>query len=515
MDTQTCYDWLFVFFVHQADGYVATWDAIINDIEKMGPGANSCIYLIQDSLKVETDLHQVGHQTNLFSLNVQNLDRDPATGKWKFLPVPVYIDNESRKCWKTAFEYIYRNVKAKRRVLACFSHGAAFGINLDTSPSRREEFKLKDLKTGDLILDTINKVNTIGEYPEIGKLNANLPAIAGQNTTVEVRTNADYILDNQDIAGIKNLLELSTIDKSSPEFIQMEKYVEDGRIPKDKIGSLCKALEILWISDLANALKLYLGDSRIDLLLLNNCYMQNFDTGFLLRNNVDYIVASEGWLNASGFDYPALLTRMQTDAALPGAELARGAVLDYIQFYKDRNMTDDLNQQAVFANDISLYPRALTLFNQLLDVLEANIKVIISDLVDIRENQVSYVSCPYSQYSNNYLCMVDALLWVELAICSLLKRVPNAFGCTPMLAQFRDMKAKIVVQSSVGQKYIDFDKDAVNKYGYSGLSIFYPTKADRATLKLTPWCAYFGKQVKGDWETKWMRFLNIYYNEQV
>ena len=349
MSEKPIYDWLFVLFIHDTDGYQALWDNMVLDLERLGVGDNNCVIVIRETEELS----------------------------------------------------VFQTIKARGRILACFSHGAAFGINVDPQSD-----------------------------------------------------------------------------------------------------------DILWISDLVDILKQHLEESYIDLMVLNSCYMQNFDTGYLLKDVARYLVAAEGALHAAGFDYPALLSRINTDPAVTGAGLARAMITDCPGFYDRNNMDDNLEEQAVFAIDLFFYPLALGLFKELLALLSDNMAVISTDLLEIRETQIAYVSCPYLHYSNNYLHMIDALQWAEMAIDKLLQRVPELMNGRGLQTRFYEWKSRFVIAGHVGQKLIAHDQaKGIIKYGYSGISIFYPLKKDLAQLHSIPRLAYWGNRIKNDWQTKWVEFL--------
>jgi hypothetical protein len=170
----------------------------------------------------------------------------------------------------------------------------------------------------------------------------------------------------------------------------------------------------------------------------------------------------------------------------------------------------DLSRQAVYVNDLSVYDQALSLFEQLLHILEESLPEAIDNLIVVREQMISYVSFQDDYYSNNYLDMIDAFNWIQKVVM----RCNDLFSCTPLLAQFLDLRNKLVIASHVGESLLkDGGGLAATKYGYSGVSIFYPSRADISRLKPLPWCAYFGNQIPSQWEKEWKMFLKKYYEK--
>jgi len=459
MDTANYFDWMFIIFIHEANGLTDKWNDIVTAIEKAGPGTNNGIFLIRDSLTITPSPN--GTATNTFNMSISQLQPDAKYG-YCFKHLPVVFDANSRVAWKKAFEYLFTNFRSKRKILSCLSHGAAFGIDVDHVPGNAQK--------------------------------------------LEIVRNPYYFLDKKDIDGIVSSRHWAPADERKKQFVL------DGRIPKENGANVCQSLEILWMSDLADVLRDFLKGDRIDLLVLNNCYVQSFDTGFVLKDNVDYIVAPEGAMNAVAFDFLSLLAHISAPASagIPGAELARNVIKDYIAFNQTTELEYFLDRQAVFANDVSRYSVVMSLLGEMLDILEAAAAAspgIIGILMDIQDNQVAYVSSPEGFYTDNYLDMIDAFQWVEMVMT----RLDSLFRSTSLAARFADVKKNLVLAGKVGDQLLYDDGCSKLKYGYSGVSIFFPACADIKDLEILPWCAYFGDQIPSQWQARWKSFLNKYY----
>jgi hypothetical protein len=324
---------------------------------------------------------------------------------------------EGRDGWRQALRATFPRVKAKRRMLVSFSHGAAFGINVDMEGLMRVQ--------------------------------------------------------------------------------------------------VCEKLPILWSDDLASELKNCLGDQPIDVLVLNNCYMQCFETGYALKDQVRFMVAAEGALGATGYDYAGLMKRLFEQPGgeheAPGDEvdaLVKGIITDYAAAI----FREEQAGQAVFANRTSEYGRLLMLLERLTAILLQRMGEVIDVLVDIRENKLLYVSAPLNGYTSNYLCMIDLFAWVNMVF----DRLGHLFEGDGLAAEFAVLKQRMVVAGKVGEGLVEHDAgwpeaDANGRgrttvtpiYGYSGLSIFYPRSVDWQTLRPIPRCARL--------VDPWKRFLGAYY----
>ncbi|WP_422358837.1 clostripain-related cysteine peptidase [Reichenbachiella sp.] len=74
-----------------------------------------------------------------------------------------------------------------------------------------------------------------------------------------------------------------------------------------------KTVPILEMRELANAIKIAFGSNKIDLLIMMNCYMQMFDTGFALCEHVDYLVAPQSFMEFGEYDYEGIFSKLATD----------------------------------------------------------------------------------------------------------------------------------------------------------------------------------------------------------
>jgi hypothetical protein len=256
-------------------------------------------------------------------------------------------------------------------------------------------------------------------------------------------------------------------------------------------------LSILWSDDLAAELGVCLGGQPIDVLLLNNCYMQCFETGYALRDQVRFIVAAEGALGALGYDYAGLMKRLLEQPGDDNESLVKGIIGDYSAAISRGERAG----QAVFANRADEYGNAMVLLERLTAILVERIDEVIDVLVDIRENKLLYVSAPLNGYTSNYLCMIDLFAWVSMVF----DRLGDLFGGTGLAGEFVALRRRMVVAGEVGEGLVEHD--AVTPiYGYSGLSIFYPRVADLEWLRPIPRCVRL--------IAPWKRFLEAYYARQ-
>ena len=414
VETCNMYEWALVFYVHEIPYYVNQSDAIVRYIVEAPVRGRVAVFVIREAVRqVMEPLPEGDGQpggvvdpgrlapVNYYRLTVSELRADErgVAGLVEVLGEGVEPTGEARyegkDGWRHALRATFPRVKARRRMLVSFSHGAAFGINVD----------MEGLMRGNL--------------------------------------------------------------------------------------------SILWSDDLAAELKNCLGGQPIDVLLLNNCYMQCFETGYALKDQVRFIVAAEGALAAMGYDYAGLMRRVLERPGDDNEALVKGIIGDYAAAISRTERAG----QAVFANRAGEYENAMLLLERLTATLLERIDEVIDVLADIRENKLLYVSAPLHGYASNYLCMIDLFAWASMVF----DRLGALFGGTGLAAEFAALRRRMVVAGEVGEGLIEHDA-ATPIYGYSGLSIFYPRAVDWPTLRPIPRCA----RLVGPWK----RFLEGYYTRQ-
>jgi hypothetical protein len=451
------HDWLIVIFVHEYSGALAYQTQMKEAFERVGSNGNVVVFLILDSIVKGPDSNLLA-----FKLNLYKLDKRGSNGRWTFEEVHdkgfKKNENPDRHSWKTAFEYIYKNYFGERNMLITFSDGAAFGINLVQCPN---------------------------DGP------ANLPESLASLTIppdLEVKSNNYYMLDADEVGYLK---------KKDPEAAAgILKFENGGAIKKTAIPDFCKNLEILWVSELATALKEYVP-TTIDIFLMCNCYMQLFDNGFMLEPKVKFLVAAEGYMDGDCYDFGKLMERVVYCPEVPSEVLIKGILKDLEEKYKNqRPPVDYLNNCTLYANRLKFYPLALRVFlglvEDLMDLLDTDPLATSSELHAIRGPMQSVTRDP--RYP-----MIDARLWVS-NVCD------KIIGITDEKKiyynqQFRVLQEKIVLAKLSNKDYC------------TGISIYYPLTLAPQSNADVAFCAYFDKAVPKPFatESKWNKFLVKYY----
>lgn len=110
--------------------------------------------------------------------------------------------------------------------------------------------------------------------------------------------------------------------------------------------NLNKAFRIVTMRDFAIAISNSFGkaNTKINFLYCMNCYMQMFETGFLLRKYVDYFGTAENYQVFTGPDFDTLFTDLKTTDGLAASDM-NGLAVNLIVNYEKKNQ--DLKIQAI------------------------------------------------------------------------------------------------------------------------------------------------------------------------
>jgi hypothetical protein len=123
---------------------------------------------------------------------------------------------------------------------------------------------------------------------------------------------------------------------------------------------------------------------------------------------------------------------------------------------------------------------------------------------------VQYVSLSENNLSRNSLDLVDLGWWMQA--------VAGKFPEIPRLAElhsaYEKIRSGIVLDRFVGKCYLDNDNAYPQKFGYSGISVFYPETNVFLASKPVTWCLYFGGAEPDSFQADsgWGVFLKNYFS---
>ena len=222
-------------------------------------------------------------------------------------------------------------------------------------------------------------------------------------------------------------------------------------------------LQMLTITELRNAIEWAFGKKKIAMVVMMNCYLQFFDTGYELCNNVNYLVAFETEMNfRNGLDYETLFGMLSDNPDIPPATLAKLAVSTYA--IKNSKDTAGLAATALFANDLSWYPGLAKLIDEFARNLTRELPRYLAQI------QSALAKCKYITPNIPDYCLVD----FKNFITCLYSEAPGLFpgALYDLMNLYLD---KTVLESFKGASFYREGEDQF--ISPSAFSVYFPATA--------------------------------------
>jgi hypothetical protein len=175
-----------------------------------------------------------------------------------------------------------------------------------------------------------------------------------------------------------------------------ENIIKDNEVDIQPRAGMEKK-DMLTIHELKETIKEVFKSTKLDILVMMNCYMQVFDTGFELRNQVRYLIAPETYIYMNGYNYQAFLKKLNYDPKISSKKIAKLIVSSFKTKYIDNIRLKDeiLNSVTISLFDLAYFERIAHLLNSiaiiLYDFLEDEDKF---DIIKESRNKCGYI--PYT-----------------------------------------------------------------------------------------------------------------------
>jgi hypothetical protein len=481
METSNVYDWLVVIFIHEVIGLKDS-DDIFKEFEDVGCADNVAVYLLLDEIVEGTPAAPLAN----FQLHLRKLQKK-AEGGFEFRDVKGFIfDNRDKKCWETGFEYIFSHATSRKRALITFSHGAAYGINIDTG----------EIGRGTPVLPM--------------RLLRNQPnAIHGASSKsgYQIMENPFYYFD-------ENQLDLlRAMDQEGRRLLnegsnQVNQIFETGKLEKNANVLSCGNFQLLPISDLATALEKHLPDNQIDLMICSNCFIQNLDACFLLSKKVNLLIGPEDGMVATSYDFKELAQTLKDQPQIEPLELGRQVLNNSGELFKQSMQQNFLDRQVIYLNDLTIIAELVGFIENILGEITNNPESTFPIVEQARE-KIQYVSFLGETISNNYLDLVDMFNLLDNLVDLLGGLVAKNYK-----TELAAIRTKMVKGFTGGDFFRKMDEENDPDYGFSGISVFFPAREDLDKIDAFPLCVLFGKIMPpNSWKDTWQRFIFKFYPE--
>lgn len=231
--------------------------------------------------------------------------------------------------------------------------------------------------------------------------------------------------------------------------------------------------KILTMDELAAAIEQAFGKKKIELVVMLNCYMQFFDSGYALRNNVRYLVAPESFIFFQGYNYEFIFRKLAQEPDLSTIKLVK-----YIVNSFELKLYDDFHQgisakttTALFANDLTHYSLFADYIDQLAGSLKKELEKSKPEIIMARLN-----TPPVSGAAH----LVDFFYLLQNLQKSLGKNWQRQ-----LVKNLKELKKKATIAEYIGSEFIA----SAGSANPSGFSIYFPIMrfrqlASRTAFKL-------------------------------
>ncbi|MBT1685575.1 clostripain-related cysteine peptidase [Dawidia soli] len=252
----------------------------------------------------------------------------------------------------------------------------------------------------------------------------------------------------------KNLMAAVTAEakaKTTPatfHFRLLEQLEQEGKSQKNMRRAAATATEddlpILTITELRQAIEWAFGDDKIDVLVMANCYLQFFDTGYELSSCVDYLIAFQTEMFfRDAFDYTMILEAISNDPLVMPENLSKAIVSSYALQRTQRNQ-ESMNSVALFANNLSWYPVVAKLIDQLAIDL-------IREMPRYRDRIMKAIEeCEYISPNIPAFCLIDFRNFLRC----LHNELPSLFSVIPY-EYFETILRELVTASHIGHDFVN------------------------------------------------------------
>lgn len=442
-------------FLHSREYFYLLVDEALKDSSL---GDNVKVVVISNSMfnSSRQGTHSVTYVHQLIAKDEANIT---GKGKNSLVRFPIRLKKQTRLNEVEDLTNLLNRVKekcdCKRIMLFTYGHGSAFGIFADFQKSISGYFKKNYYKN------------------------------------IEFYNKSDFPLNIYGLKYQKNLGE------SSIDFRMGFKEIENI-ITLDDEGIEHK-FEILTNEEFALAIKNSFG--KIDILIFNNCVMQNVYSQFALKDSVDCLIAPQTGITLPGFNISGIVNLISENHLISNTVLGK-MICDSFK----GNINPDYNQYKSIIELFVVPAVNLDGYIEIAKVIKRLGQFMLKELDDVPQfNHDIYnnlIECfPYEFNTKTGTSMIDL-------ICFL-----NYFGDHPTLTTFKselltllENKVSFFTGEFAFEQKFHIYKDNL----ISGLCIYFPSSEEAANQYIKPFYNSKNYQSELDEFTEWNKFLKRY-----
>jgi hypothetical protein len=417
---------LLVIFVHEISEYLNYTNDLFEEIR--------CNHFISDlaSIKVIIILEKL-HVENgrfKFELSVYDFVANGPFTKERDITSTMPVGPEPGQ-WKFVLKYLFEVFPGDRKMLVTWSHGNGFGINFQAQP------------------------------------------------TVPVTISNPFI-SIQDKPRLFSKANLNNVIAMSDDY-------QNNTLVEHKTVLQCNVHNIIWVQDIADALKIALPDNKLDVLLMINCNMQTVDNAIILSPQVRYLVAPQSFSAYYCVSFKGILETMRKHPGASNRVLAKTIIDNTVQkfTFEIEDGRETMGSNSLIAVRLKFARIVLFIVNEVSETLLKLAKVVPGFremLLLIRQENLSDTSGTVN------IGLVDFGRFLTL----IAKRF-EAFSTNLYILEksYKSTINKMVVAKFIGKNFLINDEYSSNKFGQSGFSIYFPRNQKAFEEAKSVHCVYY------------------------
>lgn len=380
------------------------------------------------------------------------------------------------------FSEIHEQFPSERIMLYTWDHGSGFGV-----------WEADPISVNAIKFNTLNELESFILNTESDEQPARFKVI--NNDIVNMENEAFRKKDQQ-----KEGRDLFPEDfKNISFFGKVDRYIELAEVKEET--------DILTNEELAESIKQGFKGQKVDILIMVNCFMQMTETGFSLKDCVNYLVACETAFWAYGFDYASIFNRIITRPDSNSEDITKLFIETVENTYRRINKLQYLDDVVVSACDLSYAESLADAVNDMVKIINSDTATYYPLIKKARKDSTEISSLifkkgeiplPYPLFIIDLLYFVSLLADKNHKMKRLLKKLFDEV-----------VNNKYIIARRVGS---DFEMADINIEKVNGFSIYFPQNKkdiDRDYYR------YFYKhnarfEIAFSRKTLWSQFIPVY-----
>jgi hypothetical protein len=280
------------------------------------------------------------------------------------------------------------------------------------------------------------------------------------------------------------------------------------------VEQLKKRLEDLYTAEeIAGILEKSFGEKKVDVFIANNCWMNTFEAGCALMDQVNVYAAPQTIVPFAGIDYEKLFAALEENPNILPKDLAANITENYILKYRSKNkLAEKFEQERSYieVDELSISVNSLPKYNLIIPCVKKLGKYLSDSLKNdkpefTKKIDIARSFCGDLTHQGYYIDFTNFL-------CELLKGFQGSDPGTlkDIYYEFFDAKTKSQLSVLNPGRLFNFMPEYFYSMSPQMFSIYFPLRTGRTELQNTfIKDAYFKTSIKEKCP-EWINFLSAY-----